>query len=107
MATPFNVDDLVPAVPAGSQRATPPARQAHAEQLAEQLRHSLTRAGMPVTPPVARALFTGLAVGTTIAELHPWPPNAPLAADLLTAAARLTRPRTDLGHVDNPWGRSR
>ena len=107
MAAPFNLDDLVGAVLAGYQRAVPPARQAHAEQLAEELRHSLARHGMSITPPVARALFTGLAIGTTIAGLHPLHPNAPLAADLLAAAARLTRPRTDLDQLDDPWRRSR
>jgi hypothetical protein len=107
MAAPFPIDDLVRAVLAGYQRATPPARQARAEQLAEQLRHSLTQAGMPITPPVARALFTGLAIGTTIAELHPGHRNAALAADLLAATARLTHPRVDLDGLDDPWGRSR
>jgi hypothetical protein len=33
--------------------------------------------------------------------------HAALPADLLAASARLTRPRTDLDHVDDPWGRSR
>jgi hypothetical protein len=107
MATRFDLDALVRAVLAGYQRAVPPARQAHAEQLAEQLRHSLARHGMPMTPPVARALFTGLAIGTTIAGIHPRHPNAPLAADLLAATARLSQPRPDLDHLDDPWRRSR
>jgi hypothetical protein len=107
MATTFDLDALVRAVLAGYQRAVPPARQAYAEQLAEQLRYSLPKAGVPVTPLAARALFTGLAIGTTIAGMHPRHPNAPLAADLLAATAKLTQPRPDLGHVDDPWGRSR
>jgi hypothetical protein len=38
------------------------------------------------------ALFVGLAIGVTLAGLDPDHPNATVAADLLVAAAHLTRP---------------
>jgi hypothetical protein len=101
----LSIDQLVASVLAVYQ-TVPPGRQAQVEQLTEDLRHSLARAGVPVTPPTGRALFVGLAIGTTIAELHPRHPNAPLATDLLAAAAQLTRARVDLGGLDDEprWG---
>jgi hypothetical protein len=106
MAAPFPIDDIVRTLLASYQRVATPGRQARVEQLAEQLCHNLGRAGLPITPLTARALFVGLAIGTTVAELDPRHPNAPLATDLIAATAQLTRPRVDAGDLDRRWGGS-
>jgi hypothetical protein len=72
-------------------RTAPPGRQATVDQYAADLRASLARLGLPATPPVTMALFVGLAIGVTLAGLDPDHPNATVAADLLVAAAHLTR----------------